>query len=220
MNLGLKNLLGWLNLHYLSDKRLDCRAVTNDHKMRVFKITNVYFYFELRTHLELAEIPHHLSLRFHSNRATSTWEGKTHDRHMLLFTLLSRNSTQHLCPDSPALESNFIIFSQTGPLQEGSKIPGVINHKCPLFQSYPLQSLTYKFMMYSAYRLNKQGDNIQPWHTPLQIWNQSAVPCPVLTIASWPAYRFPRRQVRWSGIPISFRIFHSLLLSTQSKALA
>ena len=25
--------------------------------------------------------------------------------------------------------------------------------------------------------------------------------------ASWPAYRFLKRQVRWSGIPISFRIF-------------
>ena len=26
-------------------------------------------------------------------------------------------------------------------------------------------------MMYSAYKLNKQGDNIQPWHTPFLIWN-------------------------------------------------
>ena len=31
---------------------------------------------------------------------------------------------------------------------------------------------------------------------------------------------FLKWQVRWSGIPISFRIFHSLLWSTQSKALA
>ena len=75
-------------------------------------------------------------------------------------------------------------------------------------------------MMYSAYKLNKQGDNIQPWRTPFPTRNQSVVPCPVLTVASWPAYRFLRRQVRWSGIPISFRIFHSLLWSTQSKALA
>ena len=51
-------------------------------------------------------------------------------------------------------------------------------------------------------------------------WNQFAVPCPVLTAASWPAYRYLRRQVRWSGISISFRIFHSLLWSTQLKALA
>ena len=36
---------------------------------------------------------------------------------------------------------------------------------------------------------------------------------------SWPAYKFLRRQVRWSGIPISWRIFHSLLWSTQSEAL-
>ena len=27
--------------------------------------------------------------------------------------------------------------------------------------------------MYSLYKLNKQGDNIQPWHTPFPIWNQS-----------------------------------------------
>ena len=50
-------------------------------------------------------------------------------------------------------------------------------------------------MMYSAYKLNKQGDNIQPWHTPFPILNQLIVPCPVLTVASWPAYRFLRRQV-------------------------
>ena len=74
--------------------------------------------------------------------------------------------------------------------------------------------------MYSAYKLNKQGDNIEPWRTPFPIWNQSVVPCPVLTVASWPSYRFLKKQARWSGIPISFRIFHSLLWSTQSKALA
>ena len=60
--------------------------------------------------------------------------------------------------------------------------------------------------MYSAYKLNKQGDNIQPWRTPFPIWNESIVPCPVLTVASWPAYRFLRRQVRWSVISISWRI--------------
>ena len=49
--------------------------------------------------------------------------------------------------------------------------------------------------------LNKQGDNIQPWRTPFPIWNQSVVPCPVLTIASWPAYRFLKRQVRLLVFP-------------------
>ena len=69
-------------------------------------------------------------------------------------------------------------------------------------------------MMYSTYKLNKESDNMQPWQAPFPIWNQPVVPCPVLTVASWPAYRFLRRQVRWSGSPISFRIFHSLLWST------
>ena len=57
-------------------------------------------------------------------------------------------------------------------------------------------------MMYSEYKLNKQADYIQPRHTPFPIWNQSVVPCPVLTVASWPTYRFLKRQFRWSSIPI------------------
>ena len=73
-------------------------------------------------------------------------------------------------------------------------------------------------MMYSAFKLNNQGDNIQPWHIPFPIWNQSVVPSPVLTVASWLTYRFLKRSVRWFGIPISFRIFHSLLWSTQPKS--
>ena len=55
-------------------------------------------------------------------------------------------------------------------------------------------------MMYSAHN----GDNIHLWHTPFLIWNQSVVPCPVLTVASWRAYRFLKRQVKWSGTPIFF----------------
>ena len=35
-----------------------------------------------------------------------------------------------------------------------------------------------------------------------------------LTVASWPAYRFLKRQVRWSGIPISFRIFQFVVIHT------
>ena len=58
--------------------------------------------------------------------------------------------------------------------------------------------------------LNKQGDNIQSYCTPFPIWIQSFVPCPILTVASWSTYRFLRRQIRWSCIPISLRIFHSL----------
>ena len=57
-------------------------------------------------------------------------------------------------------------------------------------------------MIYSAYKFNKQGDNKQSWCTPFPIWNQAVVPCPVLTVASWPAYRFFSRQVRCSGIPL------------------
>jgi len=77
-----------------------------------------------------------------------------------------------------------------------------------LIPAYPLSRVAF-CMMHSAYKLNKQCDNIQPWFTPFPICNQAVVPCLLLTIASWPAYRFLRRKVRWPGIPISFRIFHN-----------
>ena len=67
-------------------------------------------------------------------------------------------------------------------------------------------------MLFSVWKLNMQGDNRQPWHTPFPIWNQSVVPCPVLTAASWPTYRFLWKQVRWSGTPISLRIFQFVVI--------
>ena len=69
-------------------------------------------------------------------------------------------------------------------------------------------------MWCTLHMLNKQGDNIHPWRTPFPIWNQSIVPCPVLSVASWPIYRFLQRQFRWSGIPISFRIFQFVVIHT------
>ena len=62
-------------------------------------------------------------------------------------------------------------------------------------------------MMCSSYKLNKQGDDIQPWRTPFPIWNQSVVPCPVLTVASWPAYKFLKRQIWYSHLFQNFPQF-------------
>ena len=59
-------------------------------------------------------------------------------------------------------------------------LPAILNPACTS------SSLAFR-MMYSAHKLNKQGNNIQPWCIPFPIWNQSIVPCLVLTVASWPA---------------------------------
>ena len=40
------------------------------------------------------------------------------------------------------------------------------------------------------------------------------VPCLALNVVSWPAFTFLRRQVRWSGIPISWRIFQFFVIHT------
>ena len=44
--------------------------------------------------------------------------------------------------------------------------------------------------MYSAYKLNKQGDNILPWGTPVPVLSQLIVPYLVITVVAWPTYRF------------------------------
>ena len=82
-----------------------------------------------------------------------------------------------------------------------------------LIPAYASSSLAF-LMMYSAYKLNKQVDNIQPWHTPFPVWNQSVVSCPVLTCFLTCTQIF---QVRWSGIPISFKNFPQFIVSHTVK---
>ena len=54
--------------------------------------------------------------------------------------------------------------------------------------------------------------------TPFTILNQLVIPCKSLSVAYELAYKFLRRQVRWSGIFISLRLSHSLLWSTPWKS--
>ena len=53
---------------------------------------------------------------------------------------------------------------------------------------------------------------MQPCSTPFSILSQSIVSCLILTVASCPAYRFLRRQIRLSSIPISLRIFQFVVI--------
>ena len=46
------------------------------------------------------------------------------------------------------------------------------------------------------------------------LFGTSLVTCSVLTGASWPVYSFLKRHVRWSGIPVSFRIFQFIVIHT------
>ena len=68
-------------------------------------------------------------------------------------------------------------------------------------------------LIHSAYKLNKQGGNVQPWHIPFLIWNQCVVSCPVLTLASWPASQ-EADQVVWCSLLIKnfpqFAVLHTV----------
>ena len=71
-------------------------------------------------------------------------------------------------------------------------------------------------MLHSAEQFNQQGDTVQPSHTSFPILEQFVAPSPVLTIASCPACRFLRRQVRQSGIPTWDRKTLQSCLNTHS----
>ena len=67
-------------------------------------------------------------------------------------------------------------------------------------------------MMHSAYKLHKEGDNTAltysfPNFEPV-CYSMSS------SLASCPAYRFLRRQVMWSDIPISLRILQFVVIHT------
>ena len=64
-------------------------------------------------------------------------------------------------------------------------------------------------MMYSAYKLNNQGDNLPPLCTPFPVWNQSIVPSsyvrinnmfcvegPIPMISTWPLPALVTRETR------------------------
>ena len=107
-------------------------------------------------------------------------------------------------------------FCHKGDVISISEVIGI--SPCNLDSSWCFIQMAFH-MMYSAYNLNKQGNNIQPWYTPFPVWNQSIVPCPVLC-CFLTCIEISEEAGKWSDIPISLRIFHSLLWSTQSKVLA
>ena len=73
--------------------------------------------------------------------------------------------------------------------------------------------------MYSAYKLNKQGDNIQPWHTPLHIhkWYRSISILPYMCMYIYileqeKNYCYFNSDYFWEiGVKVIFKIFFFIL---------
>ena len=99
-----------------------------------------------------------------------------------------------------------------------------------LIPACDLPSLAF-CVMYSAYKLNKQGDNIQPWRTPFPVLNQSIVPCPVLFLldlltgfsggSKVACYsHLLKNFLKEKEFAVIHTVSQSLLWSTQTKAFA
>ena len=99
------------------------------------------------------------------------------DAMILVFWMLSFRPTFSLS-FSLSLRDSLFAFYHRGGFICISEVIDISPRN--LDSSYASSSPAF-LIMYSAYKLNKQGDNVQPWCTPFLIWNQSVVPCPVLT---------------------------------------
>ena len=75
---------------------------------------------------------------------------------------------------------------------------------CNSSSPYPVHRTAFR-VVYSVPKLNRHGTSKQPCHTPFSILKQSVVPYKVLTVASWAAYKFLNRRVRWPVILIFFQ---------------
>ena len=127
------------------------------------------------------------------------------DAMILVFWMLSFKPTLSLSPFT--FIKRLFSFSSLSAIRVVSSayLRLLIFLPAVLFPAHVSSSLAF-CMMYSVYKLNKQVDNIQPWRTPFPIWNQSVILSPILTISSWPAYRFQirivifSRYIPWCGI--------------------
>ena len=124
--------------------------------------------------------------------------------HNLCFCMLSFNSAFSLSSFTfiKALFSSSLLSSMR--VVSSIHLRLLISLPAILIQACESSSLAFS-MMCSVCTLNKQGDSVLPWCTPFPVLNQFICPCLLLTIASWPACRFLRRQARWSGFLISLR---------------
>ena len=92
------------------------------------------------------------------------------------FSLCSFTFIKRLFSSSSLSAIRVVSYAPTAYLRLLIFLPAILIPAC-------VSSSPVFLMMYSAYKLNKQGDNIQPGRTPFPIWNQSVVPCPFLTVA-------------------------------------
>ena len=108
------------------------------------------------------------------------------DAMIFIFWMLSFKSAFH-SPLSP-LSRGYFSFSLLSAirvlLSASLRLLIILSvNLIPACDSSSIHSSSTSFlMMYSAYKLNKQGDNIQPRYTLFPILNKSVVPCPVLTV--------------------------------------
>ena len=121
---------------------------------------------------------------------------------ILVFWMLSFKPT-FLLPSFTLIKSFFSSFSLSSIRVVSSVYLRLLMFLLPVLIPACNTSSPAFLLMCSAYKLNEHGDYRQPSCTPFLILNQPAISYRVLSVASWPAYRFLGRQVRWSGIPIS-----------------
>ena len=120
---------------------------------------------------------------FHCFSIYLPWSDGTgcHDLHFLMLSFKPAFSLSSLTFIKKLFSSSLLSAVRvvsSAYLRLSVFLPAILIPACASFSPAFLR-------MYSDYKLNRQGDNIQPWRTPFPIWNQSVVPSPLLTVRQW-----------------------------------
>ena len=112
---------------------------------------------------------------FHCLPIYLPWSDGT-DAMILVFCMLSFNPAFSL--SSFAFIKKFLSSSSLSAIRVvvSAYLRLLIFLPAILIPAYASSSWAFR-MMYSTYKLNKQGDSVQPWRTPFPVLKQS-VPCP------------------------------------------
>ena len=121
--------------------------------------------------------------RFHFSPFYLPWNDETGWQHLIFFEcwVLSQLFHSLLSPSSRLFSSSSLSAIR---VVSSAYLRLLIFHPAILIPDCDSSILAFH-MMYPGYKLNKQCENIQPWHTPFSILNQSVVPCLIWPVL-WP----------------------------------
>ena len=97
----------------------------------------------------------------------------------------------HYLPEFPQTHVHWVRNTIQPSCPLSSPSPASIIPRIRVFSKGSALCITWPKYWNFSFSISHSND-YSGLSTPFPIWNQSVVPCPILTVASWPAFRFKK----------------------------